>query len=314
MVNISSQVEKNNEIFSRFPQDSCPIIIGYWSWFKYQKWYWEGDRPQKDFLIWVKNTWLFHAKNLNLNPLDYSSLIKLFWTDFAEYIQNISPYIYYNPYVKVWDDTIKYGIISTEKMISDLLNWETLYIAGRLHKPVEVFRTTDKFNEAFEINLSYALKVALILLGENFTEQELYETITWISYMWDSRKWYFENPQKVQNIVKWNFKEFQELYKNTIQKNTEIEKKWSNTDNFNQDKNPIKIEQIHQKWYLPDNLLKWIPDWVTDFDILEKFIISRINDIVKSSSFEQTIKWFITAWFSKSLHYIFEKNKKSRKR
>lgn len=33
---------------------------------------------------------------------------------------------------------IKYGVISTESLIDDLMHWKTMYVAGRLHKPVSI--------------------------------------------------------------------------------------------------------------------------------------------------------------------------------
>lgn len=35
---------------------------------------------------------------------------------------------------------IKYGIISTDALCTDLLDWTTLYVSGRLHKPVRIVK------------------------------------------------------------------------------------------------------------------------------------------------------------------------------
>jgi translocator assembly and maintenance protein 41 len=69
-------------------------------------------------------------------------------------------------------------------MVSDLLNWDTLYIAGRLHKPINIFKVNDEVQDAYKINLENALKVALMLSSkEKITEEELYLLIAQISYM-----------------------------------------------------------------------------------------------------------------------------------
>ena len=34
--------------------------------------------------------------------------------------------------------TIKYGVMSRDALLADCLDWESLYAAGRLHKPVRL--------------------------------------------------------------------------------------------------------------------------------------------------------------------------------
>jgi translocator assembly and maintenance protein 41 len=57
--------------------------------------------------------------------------------------------------------------------------------------------------KANQENLTSAINVALLLLPETFTEQDLYATIAGISYMGDPRMSVGgDDPQKIQNMIK----------------------------------------------------------------------------------------------------------------
>src|SRR5688572_9877207 len=98
---------------------------------------------------------------------------------------------------------MKYGVISTQRFEQDLLQWDSLYIAGRLHKPVLRLRTAtaDASDRHCEIllhrNLLSALRTSLLLLPETFTEFELFSMISSLSYDGDIRMGVGENPMKV---------------------------------------------------------------------------------------------------------------------
>ena len=67
-------------------------------------------------------------------------------------------------------------------MCKDLLNWETLYLAGRMHKPVKILIDDARVRLAQQVNLASALRTAILLLPKDFTEEKLYLTISSISY------------------------------------------------------------------------------------------------------------------------------------
>ncbi len=64
---------------------------------------------------------------------------------------------------------IKYGVVSLATLERDLRQWDSLYCAGRLHKPVLSLREHPAAAAAQAANLLAALRVALLLLPERFT-------------------------------------------------------------------------------------------------------------------------------------------------
>lgn len=107
---------------------------------------------------------------------------------------------------------IKYGVVSIDKLCRDLIDWETLYLAGRMHKPVKILRDDARVRLANQVNLTEAVRVALLTLPEHFSEKELFEKIAGISYVGDFRMVVGENPNKVKNIVGAQLDHFHRLY------------------------------------------------------------------------------------------------------
>lgn len=99
---------------------------------------------------------------------------------------------------------VKYGVLSTQTLQRDLETWDTLYIAGRLHKPVLGLSCVETLRSSLGANVRAALTLALLQLPGTFTELQLYEKIAGISYSGDPRMSVpgAENPEKVQNIVR----------------------------------------------------------------------------------------------------------------
>ena len=110
------------------------------------------------------------------------------------------PGVFYNTLVPFEDRYFKYGVVSTDHLIADLLDWETLYVSGRLHKPVKVIKQPSNAGlmQALCANLHSAVHAALLLLPEEFCEEELYQTITSLSFNGDFRMMIGEDVNKVQ--------------------------------------------------------------------------------------------------------------------
>ncbi|KAK8743778.1 hypothetical protein OTU49_001261 [Cherax quadricarinatus] len=138
-----------------------------------------------DLILAVRDPVEWHKTNLALNPKHYSSL-RFGGPHFIASVQeNWGAKIYFNTLIPTHEGMIKYGVISHTSLITDLLDWDTLYVAGRLHKPVlMLYRASedDELHSALKINLYAAIHTALLLLPESFSEDQLYLALAGLSY------------------------------------------------------------------------------------------------------------------------------------
>ena len=64
------------------------------------------------------------------------------------------------------------------------VDWTTLYLSGRLHKPVHVIHDSrdQPITAAVKNNLESAIHASLLLLPDTFTELQLFITVAGLSY------------------------------------------------------------------------------------------------------------------------------------
>ncbi|XP_038991464.1 phosphatidate cytidylyltransferase, mitochondrial-like isoform X2 [Hibiscus syriacus] len=121
--------------------------------------------------------------------------------------------IHFNPYVTWNNKMLKYGVFRMNDLIQDLLNWESLYLSGRLQKPVNMLVDNLDIENVNSVNLRAAVSASLLFLPPKFTEEDLYAKICSLSYMGDLRMLFAEDRNKVKKIVRGQFDLFQTMYK-----------------------------------------------------------------------------------------------------
>ncbi|KAK7826362.1 hypothetical protein U0070_021376 [Myodes glareolus] len=217
------------------------------------------ENPMLDLVFTVDDPVAWHAKNLQKNWSHYSFL-KLLGPRIISSVQNnYGAGVYFNPLIMCDGKLIKYGVISTGTLIDDLLNWNNLYIAGRLQKPVKIVSMSENvvLRSALDKNLKSAVTTACLMLPESFSEEDLFIEIAGLSYSVvsvnlgkaslplpqevkrvaeraeplsltlaiehsDFRMVIGEEKAKVLNIVKPNVAHFRELYGNILQENPQV--------------------------------------------------------------------------------------------
>ncbi|KAK5088706.1 Mitochondrial translocator assembly and maintenance protein 41 [Lithohypha guttulata] len=171
-----------------------------------------SNQKMIDFIFGVSYTQHWHSLNLQEHRDHYSGLGYLGSYAVSKVQDSFGAGVYFNPFITVNGTLIKYGVVNIDTLCRDLSEWDTLYLAGRLQKPVKILRDNPSVRLANQVNLISAVRAALLLLPESFTEQELYSTIAGISYRGDPRMSVGEDPKKVSNIVKYQLGNFRRLY------------------------------------------------------------------------------------------------------
>lgn len=172
-----------------------------------------GKDKMIDFIFGVSYTQHWHSLNLNQHRNHYSALGSLGSYAVSRIQDKWGAGVYFNPYITINGTLIKYGVVNLDMLCKDLSEWDTLYLAGRLQKPVKILRDDPRVRLANQFNLISAVRTALLLLPPTFTERDLYQTISGISYHGDPRMSLpAENENKIANIVNHQLPNFRRLY------------------------------------------------------------------------------------------------------
>ncbi|KAJ2361421.1 Mitochondrial translocator assembly and maintenance protein 41, partial [Coemansia sp. RSA 2607] len=324
------QDEIKDELNGVLKQFMAPIryAFAYGSGVYKQAGYGAASKPMVDLIFAVSHPDHWHALNISQNRSHYSMMGAL-GSNAVSYVQErMGAGVYYNPYVEINGIVIKYGVVSMDTLSSDLLNWDTLYLAGRMHKPTLTLRRDPLMRISKQVNLTHAMRAALLMLPKNFSSQELFEAIASISFAGDFRmKIGGENPRKVQNIVEAQMPLFKSRYRSIIEGLPNLE--YIGQDLLQQDMGPAARAAMLRK--MPNNFYdqlvkqgrksgaKLPPGFGAETVNTERLVtmpnISTISHkavekIVAWPAFTQSAKGILTSGVSKSIAYMRAKNEK----
>ncbi|KAF8895502.1 Mmp37-domain-containing protein [Infundibulicybe gibba] len=174
----------------------------------------EQQKPMLDFMFAVTHPAHFHSINMQQHPSHYPLHARLLGSSYISHLQGLGPGVWFNAYIPIGDVMIKYGVTTVDNLCTDLLSWRTLYLAGRMHKPIRIIKDDARVRLTQQVNLTSALRAALLTLPPSFSPDTLYTRIAGISYAGDPRMLLpAENRGKVASIVARQAPHFADLYR-----------------------------------------------------------------------------------------------------
>lgn len=365
MIDSTTTVTKKDQlqrILSVFPEETTKFAFGYGSGV------FINENSMIDLILCVENVTKWHETNLATNRDHYATLPMMLGPDFISAVQELGAGCYFNPMVKIKlnnednDDInnnnnnekevtsqqrlVKYGVISESRLKDDLMEWDSMYIAGRMHKPTVPLETTSDSSSRDEIiqlqedyNLRYAVATGFMLLPhqklanrDNTTikEEDLYKSIAGLSYIGDPRMALgAEDPNKVNKLVSsfGQYDRFQKLYNGQL---SQLEKKGmiSRTTHLQSDvieinlNDPATLRELHSNMpqrVQSQTMAQFSPligrkmnntsesiGW-DDVCLFSSQLSNTLGRIIRHPAHVQSMKGIVTAGFAKSLQYVSAK-------
>ena len=277
-------------------------VFGYGSGITKQSGYSDNDRPQIDLIVAVKNDKEWHKQNIDANPKDYSFTGKAFFKNAPASWYHYGSDICYITNIEHKKQSYKVGVVDKDKLINDLLHWQTFYLAGRFQKPMLNVKSDSEIDYAIRINRKNALLVSLIMLEENkHNLRDLYAKICSLSYIGDTRMGIAENPNKINNIVDGAFSILDGMYSDF---GLFSKDKSSGEIFFDEAKIINKLHHTPLTIIEPENRCYYKKE---ELITLRHSIEKQFADKNRDASAAQTLKGLLTAGPSKSISYAYKK-------
>lgn len=294
--------EEIEQFLEKRPNTVC--AFGYGSGVFRQSGYSSSDKPQIDLILAVEDIRMWHLENMKKNPGDYSFTGKVFYSNASKNTIKGFNGITYQSNIKQQVDNetqmFKYGVIEVSDLEHQLKSWNRFYLAGRFHKNILKIKCNKNMDELIDQNRKYALITALYFLPDESTLTELYEKIVGLSFIGDTRMRFFENPNKIKNIVSKAKDEFDALYAfpNPFFEIVEGERIRINRKEVMSE--PLPAYLAYSLTELPKDDLQKLRDGIENF----------LKEKNKCESTKQTIHGLSTNGILRSSNYVFQKLKK----
>ena len=270
----------------------------------------DTSKKMIDYLVVVRDNELvsWHRDNYQINPRDYPIIGRLA----LEKTNIFNDAVYYVPDVTVRSSRIKYGVVGWDVLRQDLYNWNSLFLAGRLHKPtiMDMCESDGIINSAMESNLNSALRVALLQLSNrnDFDFNDVLYKIVGISYTNDPRLLLAESPRKIENILMGQKKELEAMY---IEKYVRMVSKGTGGVGYLKDP-AAKIKLLRDLPYTLKNELNTANDlWrIALSDDTPLLVTEAVGRIVRRSAWKQMALGTISTPVFKAAKYAISKMSK----